>query len=359
MTTNPSPRRSWTRSILNFFLSSAVVLVLLTITGQLSPACAAAGTDVVARVGGQDISLAELEDFAAPQLNELAQQRQRILEEGLNRLIEERLLEIGADAQGKSAESFIESQITSKIQPVTDADVDSWYEANQARVRQPKEQVADQIRSFLEHQRSQVIRQDVLTLLKKEHAVDIRLEPLRFDIDVDGAASKGPASAPVTLVEYSDFQCPACKRVVPAIHELSERYGDRLQVVFKQFPLHSIHPQAQKAAEASLCARDQGKFWTFHDTLFDKQQELAVDQLKAHAASLGLDTREFNSCLDSGQYEDRVLADVETGRMIGVGGTPTLFINGRPVTLLRGRETVDQLADVVEDELRRAGAAGR
>lgn len=135
--------------------------------------------------------------------------------------------------------------------------------------------------------------------------------------------------AEIVIVEYSDFQCPFCARAYPTVNQILEEYGDKVEFVYKHFPL-SNHPLAPKAAEASECARDQGMFKEYHDKLFDTQQ-LEVTSLKKHAADLGLDTAEFNECLDSGEKADLVAADFREGQQKGVRGTPTFFINDYPV----------------------------
>lgn len=137
----------------------------------------------------------------------------------------------------------------------------------------------------------------------------------------------GPENAEVTIVEYSEFQCPYCARVVPTVNQIKEKYGDRVKVVFKDFPL-DFHQYAQKAAEAAQCAHEQGRFWEYHDMLFANQGSLDIASLKQYASGLGLNTEQFNSCLDSGKYAAEVQQDLSDGRAAGVSGTPTFFING-------------------------------
>ena len=163
-----------------------------------------------------------------------------------------------------------------------------------------------------------------------------------------GFPSRGPENAPVTIVEFSDFECPYCSRVVPTLEQIIETYGDRVRLVFRQFPLNNIHPNAQKAAEASLCANDQGKFWEMHDLMFKEQKSLELEQLKEKAARLELDVEAFNGCLDSSKYADVVMSDQESASQIGVSGTPALFINGR---FLSGAQPYEQLSAVIDEEL--------
>jgi protein-disulfide isomerase len=161
----------------------------------------------------------------------------------------------------------------------------------------------------------------------------------------------GAANAPVTIVEFSDFQCPFCQRVAPTLKKLRETYGDKIRIVWKDFPLTSIHPQAFKAAEAAQCAREQGKFWEYHDRLFANQQALQLDALKQYAAQLGLDAAKFNACVDMATYAERVQAQMQVGANLGVNSTPAVFVNGR---LLSGAQPYETFAQVIDEELARA-----
>jgi protein-disulfide isomerase len=166
--------------------------------------------------------------------------------------------------------------------------------------------------------------------------------------------SRGPASAPVTIVLFTDFQCPYCARVRTTLDQVQQRYGEKVRLVVRQFPLSQIHPQAQKAAEAALCANDQGKFWPLYDAMFTNQKALAVDALKAKAAELSLDPAAFAACLDGGTHAAAVQADFREGMTAGVTGAPAMFVNGR---FISGSVPLDQITAVVDDELRRAAPA--
>ena len=158
----------------------------------------------------------------------------------------------------------------------------------------------------------------------------------------------GSASAPVTIVEFSDFQCPFCLRVEPTIKQVRQAYGDKVRVVWKDFPLTQIHAQAFKSAEAAHCAGEQGKFWEYHDRLFANQQALQPDDLKKYAADLSLDTAKFNACLDESKFGDRVREGVAQGSRLGVNSTPTIYINGR---LLSGAQPFEVFTAVIDEEL--------
>jgi len=161
---------------------------------------------------------------------------------------------------------------------------------------------------------------------------------------------KGPGNAAVNIVEFADFECPYCGALFSTLKKIESDYKDKLNVVYYQFPLVSIHPHAQKAAEASLCANEQGKFWQIHDEMFNDQQNLSVDELKKKAAKLGMDSEKFNACLDADKYFADIRKDVVEGSKNGISGTPAMFINGR---LLVGNQSYGDIQKIIEDELRR------
>ncbi len=367
------------RNLLSRSLALSAILALVGMGGIL-PACSAQGGSAnaetakaaaaaktdgpAAEIDGKPISMAEVEKAAEPQFKQLEQQKQamlkqledsrhKIIEGTLNEMVEERLIESEAAKRGVSKEDLVKAEVDSKVAPVTDDDVAKFYEENKGRVGgRTKEQLADQIKAYLQQQRADQARGEFITALRQSHQVKILLEVPRVAMEVGDAPSKGPANAPVTIVEFSDFQCPFCSKVNPTLAQVKAKYGDKVRVAFRQYPL-PMHPQAQKAAEASLCAHEQGKFWELHDAMFANQQQLAVDQLKATAVGLGVNAEQFNQCLDSGKFAQKVADDMAAGSAAGVSGTPAMFINGR---FISGAVPFEQLAPIIEDELARKGA---
>ncbi|HEY3571604.1 MAG TPA: thioredoxin domain-containing protein [Thermoanaerobaculia bacterium] len=332
-------------------------LVLVAALGVL-PACAqkaggsASGSNqVLAVVDGKPITEADIRAKNADQFKALDREYQQnvhqLLENSLDQAVQDRLVEAEAAARHMTKDQLL-AEI--KPTPVTDADVDAFYEQNKAQIPRPKDQVAAQIKTYLEQQGQQKARTEYFKTLEAKYKVDYKLEPIRVDVAATGPA-KGPENAPVTIVEFSDFQCPFCSRLTPTLKQVEEKYGNKVRVVFRQYPL-PFHQNAQKAAEASLCAADQGKFWELHDAMFGNQGELGVDQLKAKAASLGLNADKFNKCLDSGEKNAAIQADIKAGSAAGVSGTPAMFINGR---FISGAVPFDQITTVIDDELKRAG----
>lgn len=156
---------------------------------------------------------------------------------------------------------------------------------------------------------------------------------------------RGSFDAPVTLVEFSDFECPFCERIFPTLNKILSDYQGKVRLVYKYFPL-SFHPNAQKAAESAECAFEQGKFWEYHDKLFENQPAgFSVDKFKQWAGDLGLNTAQFNSCLDGGKYAQKVQADFQEGQQNGVNGTPATFVNGQLVSGAQSYESFKQIID--------------
>ncbi|MDE3050948.1 MAG: DsbA family protein, partial [Nitrospirota bacterium] len=177
------------------------------------------------------------------------------------------------------------------------------------------------------------LRQALLVALRRQANIHINLpapEPPILSVSADDDPSVGPANAPVTIVEFSDFQCPYCRLSVPMIKEILAKYPGKVKVVYRDYPGPN-HPHAQQAAEAAQCAGDQGKFWEYHDSLFDRQAPGTGWNFTELAKEIGLNQEAFATCLDTGRYREEVAKDLQEGIKLGVASTPTFFINGRPL----------------------------
>ena len=316
--------------------------------------------DVVAVIGDDAVSHDELLVAAALALeqSESALRRCRItaersrheaLEEALRELVRQRLLDREAERTATTATAVL-ARVDETAQPVGEQEVETFYERNKARIRGSLEQTGGQIRAYLEHEARQRARTEFFQALESRFAVEYRLAPLRYEVAADGFPATGPPDAAVTIVEFSDFECPFCARFLPTLERAKREYAGKLRVVYRHFPLYSIHPRAQKAAEASLCAAAQGRFWELHDLMFAEQQALEVSDLKEKARRLGLDGAEFDRCLDEDRYAEAVREDYRDGEALGVSGTPALFVNGR---FLSGAVPFEHLAELIDDELAR------
>ncbi|MGC4080780.1 MAG: DsbA family protein [Vicinamibacterales bacterium] len=173
--------------------------------------------------------------------------------------------------------------------------------------------------------------------------------PPRFEVSDGGRPARGNTSAPIELIEFSDFQCPFCQRANPTVEQVLKTYGSQIKFVYRHYPLPN-HPNARPAAEAAACAEVQGKFWEYHDRLFANPSKLADADLKAHAAALGLDTATFNTCFDNRQQKTGIDKDMADGEAVGVTGTPAFFVNGRAI---EGAQPFESFKRVIDEELAR------
>lgn len=339
---------------------------LATLT-MLAFAAAAAGqsnSNRVAVLNGQNITQEELDKAAEAQLkgietrrlqNEatLAHDKQEILQNALDELIADKLIDLEAAKEKKTRQELLQAEVDSNVDTPSAEEVDGFYEANKDRIPIPKEQALPQVKEYMIERSRARFRDMLVARLKKEFGFKSFLEPLRAPIAVAGFPTKGPAAAPVTIVEFSDFECPYCGALFPTLKQVEKNYPETVRIVYRQFPLANLHPHALKAAEASLCANEQKKFWEFHDSMFGNQTELSIPDLKQRAVDLKLDTQAFNQCLDSGKHAAAVQSDIQEGARNGVTGTPALFVNGR---LLAGNQPYSEIRDVIEDELQRQKA---
>jgi predicted DsbA family dithiol-disulfide isomerase len=324
--------------------------------GRDSPSLIAENiSDTLASIGGTPVTLQDLRPGIGQELAQLelryGRARHSIIQAGLDSTLNERVIGAEARRANKSVEELVEAESGGALAP-SSAEIAAWYNANLDRTGgRPLAELYDQIGRLLRDEKSRAARERLKNRLYEQHNVSVRLSPFRVPLENAGAPSRGPESAPVTLVEFSDFQCPFCLQFTQTLKEIERIYSGRVRIVYRQFPIESIHPQAVKAAEASLCAADQHKFWELHDTMFADHRNLSVERLKQMAASVGLDKTRFDACLDSGAHGGTVAADLAEGLRVGVNGTPALFVNGIP--LQQGALPLEVVREAVDNELKR------
>jgi protein-disulfide isomerase len=312
------------------------------------PAAAADLPDTFATVGGKAIKKADVEEHVRAKLIEIENERYEALKEGLDEMISEELMTQEAKARGITPEKLEETEITAKIAAPTDAEIQKVYDDNkQALGGQTLEQVKPRIVAYLQQQKAEERGTAFVNELKAKHKTTVALRPPVVNVAADGRPSKGPANAPITIIEFSDYECPFCKRAEASVDEVMKAYPDKVKVVFRDYPL-PMHPNARPASEAAACANAQGKFWEYHKKLFDNQSALAKDNLKTYAKEVGLDQAKFDKCLDSSEFKTKVDQDVEAASKVGVTGTPAFFINGR---LLSGAQPFEKFKEVIDEEL--------
>jgi protein-disulfide isomerase len=306
-------------------------------------------------VGDVTIDASELEAAGGARLFTIYTQEYQLRKQLLDELITKRLLEKEAKTRGISLDELNRVEVEGKAAPVTEAEAKAFYDQNKSRFGQTAEADAlKQIETGLRGQRISARRTEYVASLRKAATVKVMLEPPRAKIDPVGGPTKGPEAAPITIIEYADYQCPYCTRANAALKQVEERYAGKVRIVFRDFPLTQIHPNAAKAAEAGACANEQGKFWPMHDKLFANQTKLGVPDLKQHATELSLDAEAFGTCLDSGKHAADVKKSLEEGQRLGLSGTPSFFINGR---LLVGAQPFEGFAQVIDEELEGTASA--
>jgi len=310
-----------------------------------------AKSEAVAEVNGVTIKAAEIDKAIGMQIAKLEEQIYQLRQQKLEALIREKLLADEALKRGISVQALLDAEVTSKVPPVADQDIEAFYQANKAQIKGEEAAVRQQIRSFLQNQKVSAQRETFVKSLRSQAkvAVYLKVPPVyRAEVSVAGAPFKGPEAAPVTIVEVTDFHCPYCKRVQPTLNEVLLKYPDKVKLVFRDFPIDQLHPNARKAAEAARCANEQGKFWPYHDKLMAGGTDASPEKLKEYAKELELDAGAFEQCLASGKYRAAVQKDVDEGTRLGVNGTPAFFINGR---MLSGAQPTDAFAKVIDEEL--------
>jgi protein-disulfide isomerase len=310
-----------------------------------------------ARVGDEVITMEELEQAVKPQLAKLEEQRYEILDQRLDLLIGERLLAQEAKRRNVSVEDLLKTEVYGKAPDVPNSEVEAFITQNQGRL--PKMDDKELRLKVWDHLRSQKVneqRQAYTQGLRAQSKVTVLLqEPTsaRYEVSGDRGFSRGPKDAPVTIVEFSDFQCPFCKTATVTVKQVLDKYPGKVRLVFRDYPLASLHPQAPKAHEAARCAADQAKFWEYHDVLFERSPKLSVPELKRYAQELKLDATPFDQCLDSGKYTAEVDKDFREGAGLGLTGTPSFFINGKQIV---GAQPLAAFQRVIDSELAKVAA---
>ncbi|HME72333.1 MAG TPA: thioredoxin domain-containing protein [Myxococcota bacterium] len=341
--------------------AAACVLCVLSLACSpregASPEASLAGRQVVAEIAGKPVTLVELDAWIKEDLykHEVAQKSASeifdLRSEALDRMLAERLVAEEAQHRGITIEDLMKQE-SAKAPGVTDQEVSAFYDQNKARVgNQTLEQLAPRIRTHLEHQKKQEAWTQYLNNLREQAKVVVLLEQPRVKVAADGPA-RGPQGAPVTIVEFSDFECPFCRRAETTVKQVLDRYQDQVRFVYRHFPLE-IHPRARPAAEAAACADEQGRFWDYHEKLFSGGLEDA--DLQRYASELGLDTAAFQQCVSQHKTKDVVSSDFEAGKAAGVSGTPAFFVNG---IMISGARPVDSFTKVIDKELQQGAKAG-
>ncbi len=309
---------------------------------------------IAAVIEGRAITFDELHEHMKDQfLSEFLRQPEdrqfEMREIAVRDLVQKHVMEIEAQKQAKTSQELLDEIAKSVAEPTID-EIAEWFSKNQTQLRGAKlENVAGSIAELMLTERRTKAMSAYLDPKIKALSWRMVLMPPRIELEVTRLI-RGSTDAPVTIMTFSDYQCPYCVRAEPILAEILERYPDQVRLVHRHFPLDTIHAFARPAAEASMCADEQGKFWEYHDGIFGRQRKLGEADFAGIASSIGLDTDAFILCREERRYKDYVESDFVAGREAGVTGTPSFFLNG---IKLKGARNVDELSHYVDLELGR------
>jgi len=297
-----------------------------------------------ATIGNTAISLSELDTAIGARLNRIRNDEYNIRRNVLEDLIATKLIDAEAARRHVTSEDLFKTEIEGRITPPVLAEIEPFYDGVADHYQGlTKDQALAEIADGMRRQRIATRRAQFIKELRAAAGVKVNLEPPRVAVKADGPA-RGSASAPVTIVEFSDFECPFCGHAVETLQHVQKTYGDNVRIVFRDYPLFS-HRTAKRAAEAAHCADELGKFWEMHDRLFTKGGPLSDGDLYRFAGQAGIDHDKFDQCLTSGKYKEAWKPSQDEGNRVGVTSTPSFFINGRMLVGAAGYEVFSKIID--------------
>jgi len=280
-------------------------------------------SDAVAEVGGKTLTMADLQEKEGGKLLQARYQFYLQQQRAVEDLINEQLLSDEAKKKNMTQEQLLAAEVYKGVKDPTEDQLEVYYEGMDSK--EPYQAVREDVLQHIRDLRRTKARAAYIEKLRTDAKINVVLMPPAADVDILQAYSNGSKNAPVVMIEFADYECPYCQKVNPEIQKLKKDYGDRLAIVYKDFPL-PMHHGSQKAAEAARCAGEQGKFWEYHDVLY-YSHVVDVAALKEHARVLKLDGDRFDNCLDSGMETAAVKKDLEEAKSLGLSGTPSFFVN--------------------------------
>jgi protein-disulfide isomerase len=332
-----------------FFSSICMAATKASPQAETAASRASSGPDaILATIGNHPVTQGEVDGKVAAQLYDLRKQ-------ALDDIIDDYLLQQAAKRAGMKLDDYINRQVRLGTPRITAHDAEKFYGAHKAQLDAQTgghsfDQIKPRLIAALQQESDQNAREQLIQKLRAENHVSVLIQAPRVNVAFAGHPSTGPSSAPVTIIEFSDFQCPFCRAAEGSLRQVRQKYGDQVKLVYMDFPL-GFHPHAMDAARAARCAADQDKFWPFHDALFVDQKKLDADNLRLTAAKVGLDRDKFNACFGSDKHDAGIRQDMAEGNSLGVSGTPTFFINGRELV---GAQQAPKFNELIDDELARA-----
>ena len=323
------------------------ILGLPLVAVALLPAPLKADESTLANIGDRPVAAREIEQSLTIPLYDLEMEKYRLIRRRLEQKIAEALLARAAAAAGRSVSAYVTEYLQARLATVSDEEVQARLE--QARASGNGQPTKQEMRDLLLRERAREGVHLLLERLSADAKVSILLQPPDppvIQLAAGDDPSVGPTTAPVTIVEYGDFECPICKESVAILEQLRTLYPEQIRVVYRDFPL-AAHPRARSAAEAAQCAYEQGQFWAYHDALFAHAPDLP--NYVELAERLQLDTQTFHNCLASAAPKAAVSKDLHEAERLGLSGTPTFFVNGR---YMSGFQTLETMREAVDRGLR-------
>lgn len=314
-----------------------------------------AGSPVVASVNGEPITEAEVDLRAADRLVQIRQEEYEARNDAINEIVAEKLLEREARGRRITVPALLKDEVDAKAAPISPTDATTLYEQNKARFAgQSREKAIANIERALRQRSTNERLAAYRKELRAAADVTVSLQPPRLDLALPASSpAQGPAKAPVTLIEFADYQCPYCRKAEETVAAVLKEYQGKVRFVHGDFPLSSSHDRAEMAARASRCAGEQGKFWDYRHSLLVTPGDLSDEDLAKRASGMGLDGKAFGACVQSGRHDAAIQASQEEGIKAGVNATPTFFFNGRK---LAGAPSIEEFRRILDEELARKGA---
>ena len=310
---------------------------------------------VVAVINGESITAGDVEDSLKSLIFEVQEQVYNLRKKEVDLIINDTLLAQEAQKRKLTTNALLDAEV--KPKPVTEEQARAFYEQNKDRVSGDFAQTKDSIINYLQQTELRLAQRTFVEKLRAAASIQVFLkapESPVFSISTKDQPSLGNDDAAITIVAFTDYQCPSCASIHPSLERIVKENAGKVRLITRDFPL-TQHAEAFKAAEAAEAAREQGKYWEYIHVLMQNQSTLGVEKLKSFAGELGLDRTRFDAALDSGKFAEKVERDVEDGMKLGVKGTPSLFINGRRVTA----KSYEELKATVDAALKSSAGAGR
>lgn len=356
---NPTMDESRRNSNLRYTLGKLVVCSILGVflavsLGETTALRAQTQDNVVAKINGRNVTQREVDESITSQIFPLEQQIYALRKAALENLVSRAILEDAANKRGVSLQE-LKRQLTSGKIEVSSLEIEQEYtEHASAFGAMSPDEAKERLRLSFESEARMKLYRDAMAELRKYSRIELFLEEPRLLSfgNVGTGPSIGAKDAPVTIMEFSDFQCSFCRGTQSTLKLILQKYRNQVRLVFKHLPL-DIHAEAFVSAQAAFCAGEQGFFWQYQDALF-ASDGLSPEDLKRTASSLGLDLPKFTSCLDSEASRAAILKDIREAHQFGINATPTFIVNGR---LVRGAIGLDEFTILIEQELKSTGAS--